>query len=514
MKGWVGMARYKHIDTSPRLLAVDFSQQLLPGTFEHVLNYLLDHEMDLSGLDARFWNDESGAPAYPPAMLLKLILFAYSRGIVSSRGIERACLEHVTFMALAGNEVPHFTTVAGFIRSLRDDIAPLFTQVLYLCNRQGLIGREHFAIDGVKLPSNASKARSGTHSEFVQQAGKLEREVQKMLARHRDNDAREATPDQKAKEQQRIEQMKQQAKELRGWLQAHPTDRAGSKGSIRKSNRTDNESAKMATSKGVIQGYTGVAAVDGKHQIIVEAQAHGTGSEQALLMPVIENLNPLLQSTSLITADAGYHSEANLKQLAECQINALIPDNGMRQRDERFKDQAKHKQKPDPLWDKTKTEKPSALYQSTDFTYDPIQQTCHCPAGKQLYRNGSNCVIRGYAAIKFQGSQTICVPCTQRAQCLRNPEKTHTRQVAFFQGKARHRPESYTDQMKRKIDSDEGRRLYGHRIATVEPVFAKLRHHKRLDRFTLRGQAKVDTQWKLYCLVHNIEKLAKHGRWQ
>lgn len=171
----MSMARYKHIDTSPRLLVVDLSQQLLPGTFEHALNYLLDHEIDLSGLDARFCNDEAGAPAYPPVMLLKLILFAYSRGIVSSRGIERACLEQVTFMALAGNEVPHFTTFASFIRFLRDDIAPLFAQVLYLCDRQGLIGREHFAIDGVKLPSNASKARSGTRSEFVQQAAKLER---------------------------------------------------------------------------------------------------------------------------------------------------------------------------------------------------------------------------------------------------------------------------------------------------------------------------------------------------
>src|SRR5882757_114295 len=115
------MARYKHIDTSPRLLAVDLSQQLLPGTFEHALNYLLDHEVELSGLDTRYCNDESGAPAYPPATLLKLILFAYSRGIVSSRGIERACYEHVTFMALAGNEVPHFTTFASFIRSLRDE---------------------------------------------------------------------------------------------------------------------------------------------------------------------------------------------------------------------------------------------------------------------------------------------------------------------------------------------------------------------------------------------------------
>lgn len=505
------MARYKHIDTSPRLLVVDLSQQLLPGTFEHALNYLLDHELDLSGLDAWYCNDAAGAPAYPPAMLLKLILFAYSRGIVGSRGIERACLEHVTFMALAGNEVPHFTTFASFIRSLRDDIAPLFAQVLYLCNQQGLIGREHFAIDGVKLPSNASKAKSGTRSEFVQQADKLEREVKKMLKQHRDNDLREVQPDIAAKGRERIGAMKQQAAELRAWLQANPTERTGAKGTIRKSNRTDNESAKMATSKGVIQGYTGVAAVDGKHQIIVEAQAHGTGSEQALLMPVVNAMRDQLTASSLITADAGYHSEANLKALGEQHIEALIPDNGMRQRDARFADQSKHKAKPDPLWDKTQIDKKAPLYQPADFHYDPVKQTCICPAGKKLYRNGSNCVIRGFAAIKFQGSKAACVPCTHRDRCLRDSQNTQTRQVAFFQGKAKHLPESYTDQMKRKIDSDEGRRLYGRRIATVEPVFANLRHHKKLDRFTLRGQAKVDTQWKLYCLVHNIEKLAHHG---
>jgi hypothetical protein len=75
---------------------------------------------------------------------------------------------------------------------------------------------------------------------------------------------------------------------MRQWLSDHPEDRKGAKGKVIKSNRTDNESAKMATSKGVIQGYTGVAAVDDRHQIIVDAQAHGTGSEQALLMPVVE----------------------------------------------------------------------------------------------------------------------------------------------------------------------------------------------------------------------------------
>jgi len=389
------MARYKHIDTSPRFLAVDLQRQLLPGTFEYALNHLLDHELDLSGFDARFNNDVTGAAAFPPAMLLKVILFAYSQGIVSSRNIERACREHVTFIALSGDSQPHFTTLAGFVSTLGDDIARLFSQILFICDRQGLIGREMFAIDGVKLPSNASKARSGTRADFERQADKLEKAARVMLERHREEDRRANEPDLQAKETKRITRLQGDAAQIRQWLADNKEDRKGSKGAIRKSNRTDNESAKMATSKGVIQGYTGVAAVDAKHQIIVEAQAHGTGSEQELLIPVVTAMKEMLSNDTLITADAGYHSEANLKQLAAMNVDALIADTHMRGRDERFADQGKYKALPDPIHDKGGKPKQAARYQSRDFDYNEEAGTCLCPAGKQLYGNGSDCTING-----------------------------------------------------------------------------------------------------------------------
>ena len=506
------MARYKHIDTSPRFLAVDLERQLLPGTFEHALNYLIDHEIDLKGFDARYCNDLTGAAAYPPAMLLKVVLFAYSRGMVSSRAIERACREHVTFIALSGDSAPHFTTLAAFVSTLSDEIAPLFGEVLLLCDRQGLIGREMFAIDGVKLPSNASKAKSGTRAEFRERATKLEAAAQAMLARHRENDALPIEPDLADKAARHIKRLRMDAAQMRQWLSANPDDRKGAKGKIVKSNRSDNESAKMATSKGVVQGYVGVAAVDAQHQVIVEAQAHGTGSEQALLMPVVDATASLRTEQTLITADAGYHSDANVTALAEGNIPALIADNGMRQRDERFKDQSKHKAKPDPLYNKEGMKpKKAGLYRPEDFDYDRQAGTCICPAGKVLYQNGANCIHNGYIAVKFQGAQRDCIPCTERDKCLRTPEKTKTRQVCFFRGKADPRAENYSDIMKRAIDSPEGKALYGRRFATVEPVFGNIRYNKGLDRFTLRGQRKVDTQWKLFCLVHNIEKLAHHG---
>ncbi len=85
------MARYKPIEMSPKFIPVDFSRQILPGSFEYALCHLIDHEIDLSEIDARFRNDEVGAPAYFPALLLKIVLLAYSRGLVSSRAIESAC---------------------------------------------------------------------------------------------------------------------------------------------------------------------------------------------------------------------------------------------------------------------------------------------------------------------------------------------------------------------------------------------------------------------------------------
>ena len=505
------MARYKVIDTSPRFIALDLQRQLLPGSFEHALNHLLDHEIDLSALDARYRNDKTGATAYPPATLLKLVLFAYSQGVVSSRAIERLCRDHAVFIALSGDSQPHFTTIACFIRSLGDEIAKVFAQVLVICDRQGLIGREMFAIDGVKLPSHASKQRSGTRADFLRQADKLEAAAKTMLARHRAEDEAPREPDPDAKASIRIQRLQRDAAELRQWLADHPHDRRGPNGSIRQSNRTDPDSAKMATSKGVIQGYCGVAAVDAKHQIIVDAQAHGTGSEQELLIPVVDALKPLRSSTTLVTADAGYHSEANLKALEDRQVDALIADTGMRQRDPRFADRAHHTDKPDPLHDKSnRAPGTPTRYASTDFIVDAGQTHATCPAGKTLHRNGKDCMIGDYHAVKFRGAQRDCVPCEHRQRCLRKPDTSQVRQVAILTRKT-DAPISHTERMRQRIDSEHGKAQYARRFATVEPVFGNLRYNKGLDRFTLRGRRKVDTQWKLYCLVHNIEKLANNG---
>lgn len=502
------MARYRDIDMNPRLLPVSLEAQLVPGSFAHAVYHLVG-ELDLSAFDAHYRNDENGAPAHAPAMLLRAVLLGYSQGLVSSRAIERACRENVVFIAITGDAKPHFTTIADFVSRSRNAIATVFAQVLSILDDEGLIGREMFAIDGVKLPSNASKHRSGTRKEFLAKAQKLERVAEQMLHRHRDNDRQPSEPTASVRITTRIERMTREARKIRDWLAEHPEDRTGPTGGVRKSNLTDNESAKLATDKGVIQGYCGVAVVDAKHQVIVEAQAHGTGAEQELLLPVIDACAEQRTTDTLITADAGYHSEANLAALAERGVDALIADGQMRQRDERFADQDKHTAKPDPLHDKSGKPKSSKVFAASDFRFAEDRSHAICPAGKVLHRNGKDCTIGGYHAIKFRAPVSACADCPLRTQCLRKPDTTRSRQVAFL---IRKQQATHTARMRERIDSPVGRRRYGHRFATVEPVFGNLRHNKRLHRFTLRGRSKVDGQWKLFALVHNIEKLANHRK--
>lgn len=502
------MARYRDIDMSARLLPVSLEAQIVPGSFAHAVYHLVG-ELDLSGFDAHYCNDENGAPAHAPAMLLRAVLLAYSQGMVSSRSIERACRENVVFIAMTGDAKPHFTTIADFVSRSRDAISAVFAQVLAILDGEGLIGREMFAIDGVKLPSNASKHRSGTRAEFLAKAQKLERVARTMLDRHRANDVTPDAPSESTRITARIERMTREARQIREWLTAHPEDRTGSKGGLRKSNRTDNDSAKLATDKGVIQGYCGVAVVDAKHQIIIEAQAHGTGSEQELLLPVIDACVAQRANDTLITADAGYHSEANLAALAERGVTALIADGQMRKRDERLADQGKHTAKPDPLHDKSEKKNAARVFAASAFTFAEDHSHAICPAGKTLHRNGRDCTIGGYRAIKFRAPASACKDCPLRTQCLRKPDTTPARQVALL---IRKHVATHTQRMRDRIDSDAGRRQYGQRFATVEPVFGNLRANKRLNRFTLRGRSKVDGQWKLFALVHNIEKLANYRK--
>ena len=220
---------------------------------------------------------------------------------------------------------------------------------------------------------------------------------------------------------------------------------------------------------------------------------------------MIAKSEPVRRSDTLITADAGYHSDANVKALQEQGIPAMVADTQMRQRDERI-DNAHHKAKGDPLYDKSAV-KTLKFFRPEDFQFND-DNTATCPAGKTLASGGAwYRTPRGPRYQRFEAQAQDCLRCHLRTRCQRDITSPRGRQVSRFEPK-RANEHDPSERMRRAIDSPQGRRLYSQRIATVEPVFANIRHHKRMSRFTLRGRVKVSTQWNLFCLVHNIEKIA------
>ena len=504
------MPRYKPYNPDQmKLLPVSFAQQILPGTFEYTLNELIDNDIDLSIFDAHYKNDEVGAPAYDPAILLKIVLYAYSRGVTSSRQIERLCRENIIFMALSADTAPHFTTIADFISRMDGEAVSVFRDVLLICDEAGLIGREMFAVDGVKLPSNASKEWSGTRADLAKKARKMERAVRVLMGQHREADRRSDSPDMVSARERQVRTLRAAVKKVKGFL-ADNDDKVGPSGRIKKSNLTDNESAKMKTAKGVIQGYTAVAVVDAKHQIIVNAKAFGEGQEQSLLKPMVEGAREHLVSIghdgqvledTILIGDSGYHSEANAKYLLESELDGYLADHLFRRRDPRFQSAPRHRPKHEA----------QPRFGPKDFRVAEDLSHAICPAGKRLYRNGANVEVRGYQGTKFTGAKRDCEHCALRAQCLKYPERTPVRQFVYFRGRAPGQPPTYSALMKAKIDSPAGRYQYSRRLGTVEPVFANIRSTRKLERFSLRGRVKVNVQWQLYALVHNIGKIQRYA---
>lgn len=124
------------------MVAIDFLQQLRPNTFELTLHHLIEGHINLSAFYDKFNNDKGGRTAYDQAILLKIILFAYSKGVRSSRDIQWECEHNIIFKALSCDTVPHFTSIASFVSGYPDTIESVFEQVLLVCGEQGLLGNE------------------------------------------------------------------------------------------------------------------------------------------------------------------------------------------------------------------------------------------------------------------------------------------------------------------------------------------------------------------------------------
>ena len=325
----------------------------------HVVRDLVREELDLSAIVAAYEREERGQPPYHPAMMVALLLYAYTQGVYASRRIAKACEERLDVMAVTGMQRPDFRTISDFRKRHRAALTELFVQVLRLCREAGLVKLGHVALDGTKLQANASRHKAMSYGRMQRTETALAAEVADWLAQAEAADAAEDAehgPDRRGDElpewvkdkQARLAKIRAAKAALEAAAKAPPPDaepgpssgmsdrgrpqRAQDGGPPARAQRnfTDPDSRVLKTRDGFVQGYNGQLAVDATHQVIVAQRLTTNGSDQDGLAPLLDAATAALgRKPREVSADAGFCRESNLEALAERGIRGyLAPGRG------------------------------------------------------------------------------------------------------------------------------------------------------------------------------------------
>jgi transposase len=427
----------------PQLLPPSVMEFVPEGHVAHFVRNLVRDELELSAILAAY-GEERGYPPYHPVMMTALLLYGYSRGVYSSRRLERACEERLDFLAVTAMNRPDHRTICAFRRRHLAALSDLFVQVLKLCQAAGLVRLGHVALDGTKIAANASKHKAMSYGRMKKAEAELKAEVDAWLAAAEAADAEEdarfgeARGDEmpewvkdKARRLEKIREAKaaleaeaeaeQVAKDAARAASGKPPRKGGRKPKTppgtpedkAQRNFTDPESRIMKGKDGFIQGYNAQAAVDAKAQVIVAHGLTDNAADAGQLIPMADAVEANTGAKpAQLSADSGYCSEENLAALEARRITGFVA------------------------------------------------------TGRQ--KHGQAAADGGEA--KKKGPKLEAMRERLRAGGFENP--------------------------------------YRLRKQTVEPVFGQIKHARGFRQFLMRGLAKVSGEWAIVCTAHNLLKLA------
>jgi transposase len=434
----------------------------------HLARFIADlvKSLDLSAFYRSYEEkDGRGQAAYHPAMMVRLLLYGYCVGVMSSRQIEKRSYEDVAFRYLGADEHPHHTTVNEFRKRHLESLAGLFLQALQLCQKAGLVKLGHVAVDGTKQQANASKHKAMSYGRMSEAEEKLKAKVAELLARAEavdaaeDEDERQGRSEELPKELARQESRLKKIQEAKAELEAEAREKAqqekaaveakiaerrakeaqtGKKMCGREPqipdpeqavpdkkaqrNFTDSESRIMpdgAHKGSFVQAYNAQIAVDSEAQIIVAAEITQDCNDKQQLAPMFEQVEKNTGAKPVAgSADNGYWTP---EQVADKRVEGI---------------------------------------------------DLHVATGRDKH-----------------GTSDEIAPSA-------DPVKAATT----------------LEQMEQRLQTDAGRAIYKMRKAIVEPVFGQIKECRHFRRFSLRGLENVRSEWKLVCLTHNILKLSRSGR--
>ena len=441
--------RFREHQPEQRLLLPPSLDDWLPEG--HLARFLSDVvlELDLRAIYQSYeQKDGRGQAAYHPVMMVKLLLYGYCIGVVSSRKIEAATYDQVGFRYLAANEHPDHDSIAEFRRRHLPAMMALFLEVLQLCRKAGLVKLGHVALDGTKIKANASRDRNWSYGRLTEREKELAEQVQQILAEAERADQSEderygrgrrgdELPPELADRQQRLQAIRRAKAELerQARQEAEQKHEAGQPPlppkPEQKVNRSDADSRLLRERAGAfVQGFNAQAAVDGHAQIIVAADVTQARNDRAQLAPMLEQVEQNSGAKpAIVSADTDYYSPQQVQAPVLQGIDLYV--------------------RPD----------------------DPPPVNARKPAN----RTGP-------------------------------PRHKPPRSGYGPDGIAR------IAHLRAKLATPEGQAIYAKRREIVEPVFGQIKQWRGFRQFLLRGLTQTRAEWRLICLTHNLLKLYRFRR--
>ena len=444
------------------------------------------NSLDTTSIESQY--SVIGQHAYHPKLIISILIYSYSRGVFSSREIEKRCHEDLSFMYIAQMGCPNFRVLSDFRKDHHEFFKECFKQTVKMAIELELASLGHISLDGSKFKANTSKHKAMSYKNLKKQEEELTEEIEALVKKaascdqEEDKEYLEKTgyeiPEDLKYKQSRLEKIQKAKEALEAREEAlYP----GKKIEDKKQISFADEDARIMKSKGGFgYHYNPQISVDADHQIIVGEHVSQNANDKQELKPALEELQQVTETLpDKISMDNGYFSGDNLEALEESEIDATIATD------------KNAKPNKEALIDSTRR------VQKSDFEYHEADDTFLCPNGQVLPliredKNGKKI---------YQAKAEKCKDCPYHARCSQS-KKGEARTITSDGN------EALRQQMNRKMEQDESKEIYHERKVIVEPVFGQIKN-KGFVGFSVRGKDKVQGEFSLVCAVHNIGKIVK-----
>jgi transposase len=460
---------------------------LLPPTLGELIP--LDHPARfiaefVDSLDREAWIDLEvsldgealGSPAYHPRALLSVWLYGFMTGVRSSRKLEAACRDQVSYLWLTGWQHPDHNTLWRFYQSHRQAMRKLLKYTVATAVELKLIDLAVQAIDGTKIPANAARDRNYDSAELQRLLERTEIAIAEMETQNESGE--DAPPPRLPEELQQVQVLRQKIRKAMDHLEQNPK--------LKRVNLTDEDAQLMKGRDRIITGYNAqtmvspLAAETAKESgmLITATKVVNTAADSGQLTSMLEQAEALTGERVPVTlADGGYHTIANL-ETGEQRGQTLVMT-------ERYKDSAQ------------------GPYFKDRFLYEPETDSFLCPKGQRLHFRGLRHQERLHSGqIRvYSASRTACRLCPALGICTRDKHGGR----AIWIGPS----DRLLNEHRQWMRTDQARELYARRQQLCEPVFGILKDQMGARRFLLRGLLNVCAEFTLIATAFNLKTLSR-----